>query len=174
MKKILLFIILCALYGCSTLPERKNPDDAVAVLKIKRTFLDSDYNSIPKPGTYIPTTGYSITIDENPILYHIQEESTLLVLKGLKTGSHAITSVYRRYIGPVTGQTAVSAVFIPFELKQGCITILNKELLITIVTEGSTRGFVQHDFIVLAPETRQKLLDTLSTSPAFKTWELAE
>jgi uncharacterized protein YceK len=175
MKKTLVLIAcLLTMLGCSSIPEKKNPDDTIAVLKVNRVFVDSQDKVTAKPEKYMPLHAYYITIDDDPTLHVIQQEYEYYTVKSLAPGPHQITSIRVRIISSAVGKETVIPVSIPFELKGGYITILNQSFDITIQMVGSNSYRTGQKFNKLKPEERSGLVEKLSAIPAFKTWELAD
>jgi hypothetical protein len=103
-RGMFLLMSLLAVFGCSTIPERKKPDDTVLVFKVNRIFLDTQKKETPKPEKFLTLHAYYITVDDDPTLYVIQQEYEQFVITNLKPGAHAITSIRIRLTSDATGK----------------------------------------------------------------------
>jgi hypothetical protein len=173
-KAVLLSVCLLTILGCSSLPDRKNPDQTIAVLKVNRVFFDNRDQETKKPEKYMPLHVYYITIDDDPKLHVIQQEYEQYIITDLAPGAHRISSILLRLTSSSMGKETVIPVSVPFELKPGFITILPKSFNISIQMSGDYSYRTGQGFADLKPEERTTIVEKLSTYPAFKTWELAE
>jgi hypothetical protein len=175
MKRMILFLAcLLTILGCGSLPERKTPDQTIAVLKINRVFLDNAYEVIPKPETYTPRDVVYITVDEDPKLYVLQQEYFQYMFTDLPPGPHRISSIQNCVVGSSASRGTLRPISIPFELKPGCITIINQSFNYTIQMNGQVICYYWESFDPLKPAERTAIVGKLSASSSFKTWELAE
>lgn len=173
-KAVLLSVFLLVIMGCSSLPERKGPDQTVAVLKVNRVFLDSRNQITTKPEKFMPLHVYYITIDDDPRLHVIQQEYEQYMMTDLAPGPHKISSILLRLASSSEGKETTIPVSVPFVLKPGFITILPKSFSISVQMISDYSYRTNQGFADLKAEERTAIVEKLSASPAFKTWELAE
>ena len=173
-KAVLLSVCLLTILGCSSLPERKNPDQTIAVLKVNRVFYDNRDQETEKPKDFMPLHVYYITMDDDPKLHVIQQEYEQYIITDLAPGAHTISSIMIRLASSSVGKETAIPVSVPFELQPGFITILPQSFNIAIQMAGDYSYRTGQGFADLKPEERAAIVEKLSASPTFKTWELAE
>ena len=175
MKKAILILLACAIFsGCATLSDRKGPDDVVFVIKVNRVFLDTAGKETKMPEKYMALHANYITVDDDPTLFLIQQDYNHVFINGLTPGAHKISSIRTRLISDAVGKISIVPVSIPFELKPGCITILDKSFNIIIRMVGVYSYSNANGFADLKDQERTDLIEKLKTYGSFKTWELAE
>jgi hypothetical protein len=148
---VLFLVFSLCIIACTGLPERKNADDTVGVLKVTRIFKHASGEIIEKPSDYMASHVNYMHIDDSKKGYLVDQSDSHIYLTGLEPGPHMITYVTRSLINSYAGADETVRVAIPFKLEAGHATILEFSFDYIIRYEGD-RVYFWEGFNPLKPE----------------------
>ncbi len=170
----LIALVIASFSGCVGLPEKKNPSDTVGVMKVNRLFIHQSGEPIDKPSDYTPFHTYYLHVDDSPKGILVDQTDNHIYIKDLAPGPHMITYMTMRLLNSAEGRDDTRRVSIPFKLEAGKITILNVSWDYIIVVNGPNMYYINDRFNEMKSGEKQKLIDKLSASSTFKTWNVAD
>lgn len=158
-------IIAMSLAGCASFPI---PEDGSDTLLVINRILDRNTSE----SSFVK---YKLYIDgeTEPYISFDSSDKMLLVL-GLTPGDHVIDAIHAT--NPSNGNSYVmrGSESVPFTLKQGWITILDRSVVSTVKATTSGRSTTITQSFTIAPlteEEKNELLDDIADSENGMLWE---